>query len=147
MHTHSFSGVSQVSGEPRDPNLIWKDVIHPIFKLLLGLKETVKQQVIIQKQPLMIFVLMHWGERDSSDSSVEPDPPTDSLEADVHTFLVARATSHKWCEGRSCSALRSECPNVSVALDCSCSMGQTPQRADWLFCQGENLDLNVEAVY
>lgn len=135
------------SGEPRDPNLIWKDVIHPIFKLLLGLKETIKQQVIIQKQPLMIFVLMHWGERDSSDSSVEPDPPTDSLEADVHTFLVARATSHKWCEGRSCSALRPECPNVSVALDCSCSMGQTPQRADWLFCQGENLDLNVEAVY
>lgn len=51
----------------------------------------------------MIFVLMHWHEKDSSDSSVEPDPLTDSLEADVHTFLVARATSHKWCEGRSCS--------------------------------------------
>ena len=76
----------------------------------------------------MIFVFMHWHEKDSSDSSVEPDPLTDRLEADVHTFLVARATSHKWCEGQGCSAPRSECPNVSVALDCSYSMGKRCSR-------------------
>lgn len=146
MHTHSFSGGSQVSGEPRDPNLIWKDVIHPIFKLLLGLKETVKQQVIIKKQPLMIFVLMHWGEKET-----HLIPPRNQILRQTVWRLMFTLF---WLPERQVTSGA----KVEAAAHCDQSVQMflwpwivharwAKCRPDWLFCQGENLDLNVKAVY